>query len=121
MTKLNEIKNLKENSIVQRTENMNELQNLIDAKLLIIGNEFRFLPDLDFFEALALGCNADIFFETLILEIKTTALHFQSNYYKLANMKKDLLRESLKVLKAQYNQNHYSELRYKSLKSVSKR
>ncbi len=64
-TKLAEIKTLKENSYVHGTENLPEMQNLIDAKILIINNEYRFLPEVEFFENLLLTCTDSQFFERL--------------------------------------------------------
>ncbi len=55
------------------------------------------MPEIEFFEGLALTCTDDSFFEVLVSGIKVTALQFQSNYYKLANMRKDLLKTNLKI------------------------
>ena len=105
-TKLSEIKILKENCYLNGTADLPEMQNLIDAKILIINNEYRFLPEMEYFENLHLTCTDSQFFEVLVTSIKATALQFQSNFYKLSNIKKDRLKTNLKILKNDYQLNH---------------
>ena len=72
------------------------------VKKAIINNELNTLPPLEFFENLSRSCDPDIFFETLVLGIKSTALSFQNHHYKILNSRKMSLEKDLKNLKKNY-------------------
>ena len=109
-SKIKELKDFQMRSILENTDHLIEFKNLETAKLNIIENLFASLPNLAIFENMPIDCTYDVFFEILVMQIKSTALSFQSFYYKLSNVKKDQLRKKLKQLKISFHI-HQNEIR----------
>jgi len=64
------------------------------------------LPELEFFENLTLTCNKDVFFEVLTMSVKTYALSFQNEFYRLRRESKKSTEERIKMLKRNFAANH---------------
>jgi hypothetical protein len=63
------------------------------------------LPDLEFFENLALDCDDDVFFEIFVIILKNASLSFQSNFYRTKNRQKNRIRSEILILKENFNAN----------------
>jgi hypothetical protein len=60
----------------------------IEHLKLVLSDGLERLPDLEFFENLALDCDDDVFFEIFVIILKNTSLSFQSNFYRTKNRQK---------------------------------
>jgi exonuclease III len=106
LQEINNIKNLRmqiaNNNGLEDAEFIEQRINLMEEK---IENLFLQIPNLEFFENLDLTAQPDIFFETLSIALKNEALSFQSHFYNSKNATKKQLRDQIKELKQDYDQN----------------
>jgi hypothetical protein len=103
--KLKEIQSFHIDAITQNTDHLPEFENLLNAKKNVAKNLIENLPPLEFFESLPLSCSSDHFFEVYVMQIKTTALSYQSFHFRMMNMKKDQLKKSISTLKQNFHFN----------------
>ncbi len=69
------------------------------------------LPQVGYFESLALTCDNKSFFETLIMTVKNVTLSAQHFFYKIKNKTKDTIKKQLSELKRNYLANQEDIIR----------
>jgi exonuclease III len=87
---INSIQN--EKILGAQTGNFLEHNAIIENLKIELQEGLERLPDLEFFENLALDCEDDVFFEILVIILKNASLSFQSNFYKTKNTQKNRIR-----------------------------
>jgi hypothetical protein len=92
------------NDIATGNGNEDTDANLINARR-DIERLIGLLPQVGYFESLALTCDDKSFFETLIMTVKNVTLSAQHFFYKIKNKTKDTIKKQLSVLKRNYSAN----------------
>jgi hypothetical protein len=84
---------------------INNLNQQLEINLENLTANLETLPDLEWFENLELECGANLFFETLINNIRNMVLKMQNNIYKAKNLRQITLKGELELLKKNYIDN----------------
>jgi len=99
------VMDLKLEWLADSTGNVPDPAATIDGLQNRITGIFDELPQLEFFESLPLSCASDVFFEVLVMSVKTYALCFQQNYYRIRRESKKSTEDRIKLLKKKFREN----------------
>jgi len=100
---LDRVKNIERRMAVEGNNNLDEMVVAgLRAEVQLLSEE---LPTTQYLENLSLGCEPEIFFETLINCIKNNVLSHQATVFRTRNLRKKLLAKEIAFLKQNFLQN----------------